>query len=62
VLIFGSFGYRAPRNIVVVGVFIVTAALVSGAIYLILDMDVPFGGPIQVSPEPLQHVMAEMQR
>ena len=60
VLIFASFGYRAPQNIVVVGTFIMAAALVSCAVYLILDMDVPYAGPIQVSPAPLQRVIAEM--
>jgi len=62
VLIFASFGYRAPRNIVVVGVLVVAAALVSGAIYLILDMDAPFSGPIQVSSAPLQRVIDDMQQ
>jgi hypothetical protein len=29
---------------------------------LIVDMDAPFGGPIQVSSAPLQRVMAEIRR
>ena len=62
VLIFASFGYRAPQNIVVIGIIILAAALISGALYLILDMDVPFSGPIQVSPAPLQRAIAEMQQ
>jgi len=62
VLIFASFGYRAPRNIIVVTALLVAAALVSAAIYLIIDMDVPFSGPIHVSPAPLERVIAEMQR
>jgi hypothetical protein len=61
VLIFASFGYRAPRNIVVVGTFILSAALIAGTIYLILDMAVPFSGPIQVSPAPLARALAEMR-
>jgi len=62
ILIFASFGYRAPRNIIVVAALLIAAALVSTAIYLIIDMDVPFSGPIHVSPAPLQRVIAEMQR
>jgi hypothetical protein len=62
VLIFASFGYRAPRNLVVVASLFVAAALVSAAIYLIMDMDVPFSGPIQISPKPLERVIAQMQR
>jgi hypothetical protein len=36
-LIFGSFGYRAPRNHIVVTTLVVSAALVAVALYLILD-------------------------
>jgi hypothetical protein len=53
VLIFASYGYRAPRNGAVVTTLVVAAFLIAAAIYLILDMDVPFSGPIQVSPAPL---------
>jgi hypothetical protein len=60
-LIFGSFGYRAPGNVVVTTSFVVSAALIAGAIYLILDMDVPFDGTIQVSPAPLVRAEAEMR-
>ena len=61
-LIFASFGYRAPRNAMVVTSFVVSAGLIAGTIYLALDMDIPFRGPIQVSTAPLQRVIAEMQR
>ena len=62
VLVFASFGYRAPRNLVTTTSFVVSAALIAGAIYLILDMDVPFEGTIQVSPAPLERVVAELTR
>jgi hypothetical protein len=62
VLIFGSFGYKAPRNSVVLTSFVLASALISGALYLIVDMDAPFGGPIQVSSAPLQRAMAEIKR
>lgn len=62
VLIFASFGFRAPRNAVIVTGFVAAAALIGGAIYLIVDMDSPFQGPIQVSPAPLQRALAEMRR
>jgi len=62
VLIFAVFGFRAPRNAVVVTGFIAAAALMGGAIYLIVDMDVPFQGPIQVSAAPLQRALTEMRR
>jgi hypothetical protein len=61
-LIFASFGFRAPRNAVVIGSFLVASALMAAAVYLIIDMDAPFGGPIQVSGAPLERAVAEMQR
>jgi hypothetical protein len=61
-LIFASFGYCAPRNPVVMGTLVISSLLIAGAIYLILDMDGPFGGPIQVSSRPLERALAEMQR
>jgi hypothetical protein len=61
-LIFASFGYCAPRNAVVVATLVVSSFLIAGAVYLIHDMDVPFNGTIQISPEPLMRVVAEMER
>lgn len=49
VMIFGSFGYRAPRSAIVIGYFDVAALLMSGTLFLILDMDAPTKGLIQVS-------------
>lgn len=61
-LIFASFGFRAPLNATVIGTFVVSAALVAAAIYLIIDMDQPFSGPIQISPAPLQRALAELKQ
>ncbi len=61
-LIFASFGFRAPKNAITLATYVVSAALIAGAIYLILDMDVPFSGPIQISPAPLERALAELQR
>lgn len=61
-LIFASFGYRAPRNGIVVATVVAAAALIAGSIYLVLDMNMPFSGPIQVSPAPMQRAIAYMQR
>jgi hypothetical protein len=61
-LMFGSLGYRAPDNGVVICAFVLAAALIAGTIYLILDMDLPFSGLIQVSDVPLERVVAELAR
>ncbi len=60
VLIFASYGFRAPRNAVVVTTLVAAAFLISGSIYLILDMDVPFSGPIQISPAPLLRALEQL--
>jgi hypothetical protein len=61
-IIFASFGYRAPRNAVVGASFILAALLMSGTLFLILDMDAPTTGLIQVTNQPFQRVLAELQR
>ena len=61
-LIFASFGFRAPRNPVTLASFVMASALITGALYLIVNMDAPFDGPIQVSAAPLQRALAEMRR
>ncbi|MDQ0320637.1 hypothetical protein QO002_002775 [Pararhizobium capsulatum DSM 1112] len=60
-VIFASFGYRAPHNMVVVSTLIISALLISASLYLVLDMDIPFTGIIQISDAPLQRVMQELQ-
>src|SRR5581483_3164992 len=61
-LIFASFGYRAPRNPVVITTLVLSAFLISCSLYLVLDMDTPFSKPIQVSPAPLKRAVAYMRR
>ncbi len=60
-LIYASFGYRAPRNPMVIGMFTVSALLIAASVYLVLDMDIPFHGAIQISDAPLRRALAEMQ-
>jgi hypothetical protein len=62
ILIFASFGYRTPRNIIVVSMFVLAALLISASIYLVLDMDIPFSGLIQISDLPLHRALAEIRR
>ena len=60
-LIFASFGYRAPHNRMVTIMFVTSALLIAASVYLVLDMDIPFSGPIQVSDEPLRKALAEVR-
>lgn len=57
-----SYGYRAPKNALVIAGFVLSSGLLAGAIYMILDMGRPFDGPIQASSEPFIHALTEIQR
>ena len=59
-IIFASFGLFAPRNATVVAAFLVTALSVSGAIFLILELDRSFEGILQVSSAPLRAALARL--
>jgi hypothetical protein len=61
-LVFASYGCRAPANGLVVASFLAASLLLAGAIYLILDMDRPFTGPVRVSADPLLRAVAEMEQ
>ncbi|WP_338690325.1 MULTISPECIES: hypothetical protein [unclassified Bradyrhizobium] len=61
-LMFVTLGFRAPRNAVVIATYIAAAALISAAIYLILEMSTPFSGPIQLSDRPLVRAAEEIRR
>lgn len=56
-VIFLSFGLFAPRNATVVATLFLCALSVSGAIFLIMELDRPFGGMIQISSAPLRNAM-----
>jgi len=59
-IIFASFGLYAPRNTTVVSTLCVCALSLSGAIFLILELDRPFEGLIRISTAPLQSAIAQL--
>ncbi|HEY7205014.1 MAG TPA: hypothetical protein VIA61_11990 [Methylomirabilota bacterium] len=59
-VIFMSFGLFAPANTTVVATLFVCALSVSGATFLILELDQPFGGFIQLSSEPMRSALAKL--
>jgi hypothetical protein len=59
-LIFASFGLFAPPNATVVVALLLGALSVSGAIFLILELDLPFEGLIRISDEPLREALAHL--
>jgi hypothetical protein len=59
-IIFLSFGLFVQVNPTLIVTFFVGALSVSGAIFLILEMDQPFAGLLQISSEPLRHALAPL--
>jgi hypothetical protein len=59
-IIFASFGLFAPANAIVTSVFVVCALSVSGALFLILELDRSYTGMIQVSAAPLRQALARL--
>lgn len=57
-IIFATFGLFSPRNTTVVVVFLICAVSVAGSLYLIMELDNPYGGLIKVSSGPLRQALA----
>lgn len=60
--IFASFGLFAPVNGSVITVLFICALSVAGSIYLIVEMDQPYGGLIRISSAPLHAVLDQLGR
>ncbi|MBU0800096.1 MAG: hypothetical protein KKA05_03750 [Alphaproteobacteria bacterium] len=59
-LIFASYGYRSPTNAVTISMVVTAAFLIAASIYVVLDMSIPFSGPVQISDVPLQRALTEI--
>jgi hypothetical protein len=57
-ILFVGFGLLGPRNWTLVITLLVSAMSVAGALFLILELDIPFSGLIQISSEPLRKALA----
>jgi len=57
-LIFVGFGLFTPRNATVIASLFLCAGAVSGAIFLILEMDDPLAGMVRISDEPMRRALA----
>jgi hypothetical protein len=62
VIIFFCFSLLAPRNATVIIVLLICALSASGALYLILELDRPYGGLIAVSDAPLREALSYLGR
>jgi hypothetical protein len=59
-IIFLSFGLFAPPNATVIATLFLCALSVAGAIFMILELDRPFGGVIQISSAPIRNAVAHI--
>ncbi len=62
VILFSSFGLRAPPNtmsVIVIGLSILSVAV---AMFLILDMDTPYGGLFGISSHSMRAALDDMMR
>lgn len=59
-LIFAAWGVFSPRNLIVAAALLASSVSVSGATFLILELDRPLTGWIRVSPIPLQEAVAHL--
>jgi hypothetical protein len=62
IAIFVSFGLFAPRNAAVIVCMFISAASVSGAILMILEMYAPYRGLMQLSSAPLRAALTQLGR
>jgi hypothetical protein len=60
VIIFLGFSVLAPPNATTILALTVSAIAVSGAIFLILELDQPFGGFLRISSEPMVNALSQI--
>jgi hypothetical protein len=60
VVIFVGFSVIAPRNATAILALTLSALAVSGAIFLILELDEPFGGFIGISSQPMINALGQL--
>lgn len=60
VIVFASFGLTAPRNTLSCTAIALAALAITSAVFVILELDTPFGGLIAVSSQPLRNALAHL--
>ena len=61
-MIFLGFSVLAPSNATTIVALMASALAVSGAIFLILELDQPFGGVIRISSEPMLSALHQLAK
>ncbi|MQR01470.1 bestrophin-like domain [Glaciimonas soli] len=61
-IIFLSFGLVAPRNALALVTITLGALSIASSLYVIVDLDTPFTGPIVVASQPMRDALMHMNR
>jgi hypothetical protein len=61
-VVFGSFGLNAPRNALSYTTIALGGLSIASAIFVILELDTPFGGLFTVSSQPMRDALAYLSR
>ncbi|MDK4715154.1 MULTISPECIES: hypothetical protein [unclassified Rhizobium] len=59
-LVFLSFGLQAPRNPLAGSIVAVAIVSVASVMFVILDLDLPYGGLFGISSESMRHALTDM--
>jgi hypothetical protein len=62
VVLFITFGLFAPGNATVLTVLFICALSIAGALFLIIELDRPFSGVIQISSKPLRDALRQISQ
>jgi hypothetical protein len=62
IILFAGFGLLSPSHSTVLGILLLCAVSVSGAIFLILEMSTPFNGIVKVSSATMQKALDNLGR
>jgi hypothetical protein len=59
-VLFITFGVFSPRNATVIAILLICAISVAGALFLIVELDRPLNGLIQISSKPLRDALGQL--
>jgi len=62
VILFASFGLRAPPNRMSTTIIGLCALSVTVAVFVILDLDLPYGGLFGIPSDSMRNALADMMR
>ena len=62
VILFACLGLTAPPDAMAIIVIALSAISITGAVFVILDLDLPYGGLFGIPSESMRNALADMMR